>query len=51
MIRYVKVFTPNKKDVKEYKELYEKVYVKVYPNLHNIYKELTDIDVKNAKKQ
>lgn len=51
MIRYVKVFTPNKKDVKEYKELYEKVYVKVYPNLRNIYKELTDIDVKNAKKQ
>ena len=50
MIRYVKVFTPNKKDVKEYKELYEKVYVKVYPSLLNIYKELTDIDIKNTKK-
>ena len=50
MIRYTKVFTPNKNAAKEYKELYEKVYVKVYPSLLNVYKELFYIDEKNNKK-
>lgn len=50
MIRYTKVFTPNVEAAKEYKELYEKVYLKVYPSLLNIYKDLTNIDIKNNKK-
>lgn len=50
MIRYTKVFMPNKEASLEYKELYEKVYLDVYPSLNKLYKTLTEIDVKNNKK-
>ena len=50
MIRYTKVFMPNKEASLEYKELYEKVYLDVYPSLNKLYKTLTEIDVKNNRK-
>lgn len=50
MIRYNKAFTPNKKASEEYKKLYDRVYLKVYPSLEKIYEELTEIDVEFVKK-
>ena len=49
MIRYNKVFTPNKEASKEYEELYKKVYIKVYPSLEKLYKTLTEIDLRKQK--
>lgn len=42
MVRYTKKFYPNKEAVEKYCELYKKVYLKMYPHLHTIYKNLTD---------
>ncbi len=41
MIRYVKVFMPNKDASYKYKILYKNVYKKIYPQLKGIYKNLT----------
>ena len=50
MIRYVKVFKPNKEAVEEYDELFKKVYVNIYPSLKKSYKNLTIIQDRNNKK-
>ena len=66
MVRYVKVFKPNKKAVEEYeelfkkaetpwdssvsRELFKKVYVNIYPSLKKSYKNLTNIQDRNNKK-
>ena len=47
MVRYTKSFTPNQKIAAEYKYLFEKAYLEMYPALKNIYKRLTDL--KNEK--
>ena len=51
MVRYVKKFTPNKLAVKEYKDLYNNIYIKVYPSLKNIYKALSDFKEKRDKEE
>ena len=50
MIRYVKIFKPNKEAVEEYEELFKKVYVNIYPSLKKSYKNLTIIQDRNNKK-
>lgn len=49
MVRYDKVFTPNKKAVKVYEELYKKVYLQIYPGLERPYKSLSHIKERNNK--
>lgn len=51
MVRYVKKFIPNKLAAREYKELYNEVYIKVYPSLKNIYKSLSDFKDKKEKEE
>ena len=51
MVRYVKKFTPNKLAVKEYKDLYNNIYIKVYPSLKNVYKALSDFKEKRDKEE
>lgn len=49
MVRYDKVFTPNKEAVKVYEELYKKVYLQIYPGLERPYKSLSHIKERNNK--
>lgn len=42
MVRYAKVFYPNKENNKKYNFLYKRVYKKIYPSLKRIYKKLTN---------
>lgn len=51
MVRYVKTFTPNPKIAAEYKYLFEKAYLEMYPSLKNIYKNLTDLKNKKNKEK
>lgn len=51
MIRYVKRFTPNKAASAEYEELYNTIYVKLYPSLKGIYKHLTEIKNKHNREK
>lgn len=50
MVRYTKVFTPNKNAAKDYEELFQKVYVNIYPSLKKPYKNLAHIQDRNNKK-
>ena len=47
MIRVSKTFQPNPENVKKYDYLFNHAYMKVYPQLKNIYKDLKDFDEKN----
>ena len=47
MIRISKTFIPNPENVKKYDYLFNNVYMKVYPRLKNIYKEIKEFDEKN----
>ena len=47
MIRVSKTFEPNPENVKKYDYLFNHVYMKVYPQLKNIYKEIKGFDEKN----
>ena len=44
MIRVSKTFTPNPENVKKYDYLYNNVYMKIYPQMKNIYKSLKELD-------
>ena len=46
MTRVSKTFTPNEKAMKQYNYLYKKVYVKMFPQLKDIYKDLKKYDKK-----
>jgi sugar (pentulose or hexulose) kinase len=43
MIKYNRFFTPQKDNIKIYKDLYEKVYIRIFPALNNLYKEIQHI--------
>ena len=47
MIRVSKTFTPNPENVKKYDYLFNHAYMKVYPQLKNIYKSVKEFDEKN----
>ena len=47
MIRISKTFTPNPENVKKYDYLYNHVYMKMYPQLKNIYKNIKEFDDQN----
>ena len=44
MIRISKTFTPNPENAKKYDYLFNHVYMKVYPQLKNLYKEIKEFD-------
>jgi sugar (pentulose or hexulose) kinase len=44
MIRISKTFTPNPENAKKYDYLFNNVYMKVYPQLKNLYKEIKEFD-------
>ena len=46
MIRISKTFTPNPENVKKYDYIFNNVYMKMYPQLKNLYKNLKDFDEK-----
>jgi sugar (pentulose or hexulose) kinase len=43
MVRYSKIFKPDKADAEIYKTLYNRVYKKIYPRLKVLYEEIQDI--------
>lgn len=43
MVHYSKVFKPEPENAKVYKDLYERVYKKIYPRLSGVYKEIQRI--------
>ena len=47
MIRVSKTFTPNKENAKKYDYLFNNVYMKIYPQLKDIYKNIKEFDEKN----
>jgi len=47
MIRVSKTFTPNPENVKKYDYLYNHAYMKIYPQMKNIYKKIKEFDEKN----
>ena len=47
MIRVSKTFQPNPENVKKYDYLFNNVYMKVYPQLKNIYKNIKEFDDQN----
>ena len=51
MIRYTKKFEPNPEAVRLYKQLFEKVYIHLYPELKNSYKALTDLKEKENRRR
>ncbi len=46
MVHQSKEFIPNPANVERYKYLYEHVYIKMYPKLKGIYKEIKEFDDK-----
>ncbi len=46
MIRVSKTFIPNKENVKKYDYLYSHAYMKIYPQMKNIYKDIKEFDEK-----
>lgn len=44
MVKYIKVFHPNKENHRKYNVIYKKVYKKMYPKLNSIYKNIHEID-------
>lgn len=49
MVRYTRKFTPNKVASNAYKELYKDAYVKIYPSLSKIYRNLNNIKQRHYK--
>ena len=49
MVRQSKEFLPNPENVEKYKYLYEHAYMKMYPNLKGIYKDIKSYDDKYLK--
>ena len=47
MIQVSKTFTPNAENVKKYDYLFNNVYMKIYPQMKNIYKNIKEFDEKN----
>ena len=47
MIRISKTFQPNPENAKKYDYLFDNVYMKVYPQLKNIYKNIKEFDDQN----
>lgn len=47
MIKVSKTFVPNKTNVKKYEYLYNHAYMKIYPKMKNIYKDIKEFDEKN----
>ena len=47
MIRVSKIFEPNPENVKKYDYLFKNAYMKIYPQLKNIYKNVKEFDEKN----
>ena len=47
MIRVSKTFTPNSENVKKYDYLFNHAYMKIYPQLKNIYKDIKEFGEKN----
>ena len=43
MVRLRDSFEPNKENAERYRELFERVYTRIYPNLKGIYKEMRTI--------
>ncbi len=43
MVAYDRVFEPDQRNVRIYRELFERVYQKIYPALEGLYKEIRDI--------
>lgn len=50
MVHQSKEFLPNPENVEKYKYLYEHVYIKMYPNLKGIYKDIKEFDDKQLKR-
>ena len=48
MVKVSKTFTPNPENVKKYDYLYNNVYVKIYPQMKNIYKNINEFDKENC---
>lgn len=46
MIRVSKTFIPNKENVNKYDYLYSHAYMKIYPQMKNIYKDIKEFDEK-----
>ena len=44
MVRVSKIFTPDPEAVKKYDYLYNHVYMKIYPQLKNVYKKIKEFD-------
>ena len=43
MFKKTKEFTPNASNAEIYALLYKKVYIKIYPSLKNLYKDIKEI--------
>lgn len=43
MVRYDEIFEPNQKNAEMYREMFNRIYKKIYPNLKKIYKEIAEI--------
>jgi sugar (pentulose or hexulose) kinase len=43
MTRVERVFTPNPRDAATYRELYERVYLKMYSRLKPLYEQIRDV--------
>lgn len=43
MVHYTSAFEPDPKNARLYRELYERVYCKIYPRLESLYQEIKEI--------
>lgn len=48
MVRVSKTFVPNQENVKKYDYLFNHAYMKLYPQMKNIYKDIKEFDDKNC---